>query len=186
MAVWPVFIVRDDLDSLMFSVSVDDHSYVDHYAKMESRDLKPDETADEGRRMYITSVVKQRLHQREFREKVIDACRKQCALCRFRHTELLDAAHIIPNGEPGGDPVVSNGLSLCKLHHAAFDNFFLAIRPDYVIEIRPDVLEEEDGLTLLHGLQNFHGKRIIVPKSLKFRPSPDRLEVRYERFLAAM
>jgi len=34
------------------------------------------------------------------------------------------------------------------LHHAAFDAHMLGIRPDYVIEIREDVLDEKDGPTL--------------------------------------
>jgi Transglycosylase associated protein/HNH endonuclease len=42
---------------------------------------------------------------------------------------------------------VPNGLSLCKLHHAAFDRHFLGLRPDYVIEVRRDILKEHDGIT---------------------------------------
>ena len=114
------------------------------------------------------------------------AYRQQCALCRLRHNELLDAAHIIPDGEPGGDPVVTNGIALCKLHHAAFDNFFLGIRPDYVIEVRNDILEEEDGPMLTHGLQGLHGNRILLPRSSNRRPSQDRLEIRYDRFISAL
>jgi len=125
------------------------------------------------------------LHQRKFRERVLDAYREQCALCRLRHSELLDAAHIIPDGEPGGEPVVENGIALCKLHHAAFDGFFLGIRPDYVVEVRSDILLEDDGPMLRHGLQGLHGARILLPRSKKSRPSADRLEVRYDRFLEA-
>jgi len=40
---------------------------------------------------------------------------------------------------------VPNGLALCKIHHAAFDMNILGIRPDHVVEIRTDVLEERDG-----------------------------------------
>ena len=40
------------------------------------------------------------------------------ALCRLRHQELLDAAHITPDGDAEGEPVISNGVALCKLHHA--------------------------------------------------------------------
>ena len=43
----------------------------------------------------------------------------RCALCRLRHQELLDAAHITPDSEAEGEPLVSNGVVLCKLHHAA-------------------------------------------------------------------
>ena len=175
MAIWPVFIVGDNSNSLQFSVAVDDLHY---YAG-----LKTAESADHGRRIYITSSVRHRLHQRAFRERVLDAYKEKCALCKLRHTELLDAAHIIPDREPGGDPVVSNGLALCKLHHAAFDNFFLGIRPDYVIEVRPDVLDEEDGPMLLHGLQGLNEKRIFVPRSPRFRPSPERLQIKYQQFL---
>jgi putative restriction endonuclease len=100
----------------------------------------------------------------------------------LRHEELLDAAHIIPDGEEGGDPIVPNGLSLCKLHHAAFDRQFLAIRPDYIIVIRADILKEKDGPMLLHGLKAMHNRGIILPRVVKERPSPVLLERRYERF----
>ena len=83
----------------------------------------------------------------EFRERVLEAYRHQCALCHLKHDELLDAAHIIPDADPEGEPVVSNGLALCRLHHSAFDKFFIGVRPDYRIEVRPDLLEEEDGLS---------------------------------------
>jgi putative restriction endonuclease len=113
---------------------------------------------------------------------VLKAYRSQCALCRLRHEKLLDAAHIIADGEPGGDPVVQNGLALCKLHHAAFDKFFLAIRPDYIIEVRKDILEEEDGPMLVHGLKEMHEERLHLPRSHSAYPDPARLQERYERF----
>ena len=188
LAIWPVFIVGDNPQALEFSVTVDDPSYVDYYARKgvrkESPELRVAEPAAAGRRAYITTEVKQRLHQRSFRFKVLEAYREQCALCRLRHVELLDAAHIIPDSEPDGEPVISNGLALCKLHHAAYDNFFLGIRPDYRIEVRQDVLEEEDGPMLRHGLKGLNGGRLLVPRSHEARPAPERLEVRYEMFRA--
>ncbi len=185
VAVWPVFIVGDDPSSLTFSVAIDDEAYVRAHERALADGLSIREREDAGRRQYVTSIVLKRLHQRGFRERVLDAYRQQCALCRLRHSELLDAAHIIPDGEPRGEPVVENGIALCKLHHAAFDGFFLGIRPDYVIEVRSDILEEDDGPMLLHGLQELHGKRILLPRSKKSRPGADRLEVRYDRFLEA-
>lgn len=185
MAVWPVFIVGDDQGSLTFSVAIDDDKYVDAYEHAGTDGLSIGEREDDGRRRYVTSIVLKRLHQRGFRERVLDAYRQQCALCRLRHTELLDAAHIIPDGEPMGDATVDNGIALCKLHHAAFDGFFLGIRPDYVIEVRSDILREDDGPMLRHGLQGLHGKPILLPRTKSRRPSADRLEVRYGRFLEA-
>lgn len=32
----------------------------------------------------------------------------------------------------------NRSLALCKLHHAAFDRYFLGVRPDYVLQVRPD------------------------------------------------
>ena len=58
-------------------------------------------------------------------------------LDRACHAELLDAAHIVPDADEG-EPVIPNGLALCKLHHAAFDRYFLGVRPDYVLQVRPD------------------------------------------------
>ena len=78
--------------------------------------------------------------------------------------------------------MVSNGLALCQLHHGAFDRFFLGVRPDYVIEVRPDVLEEEDGPTLKHAIQGLHGTRIMVPRRREDRPAAELLEARYRRF----
>ena len=58
-------------------------------------------------------------------------------LAGLRHHELLEAAHIVADSDPEGEPVVSNGLALCKLHHAAFDANILGVHPDYRVEVRP-------------------------------------------------
>ena len=79
--------------------------------------------------------------------------------------------------------MVRNELSLCKLHHAAFDRHFIGIRPDYVVEVRRDVLEEEDGPMLIHGLQGMHDTRIVLPRKAAEKPDPELLERRYEEFL---
>jgi Fic family protein len=39
------------------------------------------------------AVIRRRIPKAEFRERVIDAYRQQCALCRLKHDVLLDAAH---------------------------------------------------------------------------------------------
>jgi putative restriction endonuclease len=185
LAVWPVVVVGDDPGSLTFTVAVDDPAYLKAYAATLSSDESVHEPAALGRRQYITSLVLHRLHQRGFRERVLEAYMQRCALCRLRHAELLDAAHIIPDGEPGGEPVITNGIALCKLHHAAFDSFFLGITPGYNVEVRPDILEEHDGPMLTHALQGLHKARIILPKQARFHPSPEKLEVRYGRFKLA-
>ncbi len=182
LAVWPVYIVHDDPASLTFTVAADDAMFARDVDQLASVSPLAREEGFEARREYVTGTVRKRLHQRAFRERVLHAYREQCALCHLRHEELLDAAHIVPDSEPEGEPVVSNGLALCKLHHAAFDRHFLGIRPDFVVEIRADLLIEKDGPTLLHAIQALHGKTILLPREVSHRPSVVLLESRYERF----
>jgi putative restriction endonuclease len=80
-----------------------------------------------------------------FRQRVLRAYQQCCAICRLRHDELLEAAHILPDGHPLGEPVIPNGLALCKLHHAAFDLYLIGVTPDLEVTVRLDVLEEIDG-----------------------------------------
>lgn len=178
VTVWPVYVISDSPDTLTFSAVVDDK------AGLGQPYQSPTSTGQiaEIRREYVTTVERRRIHQRVFREQVLHAYNHQCTLCNLRHSELLDAAHIIPDSEPDGEPVVSNGLSLCRLHHAAFDRFFLGVRPDHIIEVRPDVLEEADGPTLQHAIQGLHGLPITLPKRAVERPSSHRLEKRYARY----
>ena len=139
---------------------------------------------EEALREYRIRGMRARLHQARFRERVLDAYRSQCALCRLRLRPLLDAAHILPDSE-GGRPAVSNGLSLCRIHHAAFDRMFLGIRPEGRIEIHTSILHEEDGPMLRYGLQELHGLRIEMPRRPGDRPDPEALGERYERFRLA-
>lgn len=180
VAAWPVFIVGDSPSRLSFEVQVDDAEHTG-LGRVESLMIVKDGSTD-ARREYVTSLVRRRLHQRKFRERVLSAYRRECSFCRFRHEELLEAAHITPDSDPLGEPVVSNGLSLCQLHHGAFDRHFIGVRPDHRIEVRSDLLEEVDGPTLV-GIQSLHGRLIGLPRSLGDRPSVERLERRYQEFM---
>ena len=172
-AIYPVFLV--DEDQANYELAVDLGSYTDQ--ELEG----VDETLD---RRYTRRLNLQRLHQVIFHPKVLRAYESRCALCRLRHLPLLDAAHILPDRHPHGQPVVPNGLAMCKIHHAAYDANIVGIRPDHVVEVRNDILTEIDGPMLRHGLQEMHGTRIILPRSREDRPDPDRLEERYTEFCA--
>lgn len=177
MAEWPVYIVGDSPETLTFTVSIDEQ----RFASLGTTAAESDET--DIRRRYTTRVFRQRLHQREFRERVVRAYQNHCAVCRLRRHELLEAAHIIPDADPLGIASVRNGLSLCRLHHAAFDAQLIGIRPDYYVDVRKDVLEETDGPMLVHGLQGFHGKLLKLPARDSAKPDQGLLEQRYARFL---
>lgn len=182
VAAYPVFVVEDHPEQLRFSMQVDDL----YAAESEAfGGLVAGEDVAEPRRAYVTATFRRRLHQVAFRERVIRAYAERCALCRLRHQELLDAAHITPDSDAEGEPVISNGVALCKLHHAAFDRFFFAIRPDYVIEVRPSVLRESDGPMLVVGLQQINGQLIHLPRRAIDLPDRTRLERRYQQFRQA-
>ncbi|HEY2794637.1 MAG TPA: hypothetical protein VGJ28_19910, partial [Micromonosporaceae bacterium] len=59
------------------------------------------------------------------------------------------------------------------------------IRPDHVVEVRLDVLNDIDGPMLRHGLQDMHGHSIVLPRVRRDRPDTGRLAERYEQFRAA-
>ncbi len=175
LVVWPVFVEYADPVRRRFLVRTGDPRLLDGLRVQE----------EELQRRYAIVPLRLRIHQQTFRERVLAAYRGQCAICRLRHRELLDAAHIVPDVEPGGEPVVRNGLALCRLHHGAYDRDLIGIRPDRVVQVRRDVLDEEDGPMLRHGLQGIHGQEILVPRRAADRPDPGRLEIRWRRFLQA-
>lgn len=181
LVVWPVYVIVDDRSALTFRVAVDDTGSIQ---SLENEQIAAEDRAG-ARRAYITATVRLRLHQRSFRERVLEAYRSQCSLCHLRHEELLDAAHIIPDSSPTGEPQVTNGIALCKLHHAAFDSFIIGVSPDYRIHVRPDVLREEDGPILQYALQALHQAAIILPSSEHQWPSREALKWRFERFREA-
>ncbi|KAF1085134.1 hypothetical protein SPSYN_01270 [Sporotomaculum syntrophicum] len=181
LAVWPVFVMGDDPKALSFTIAADDPSAAQLFLHNEPTGYVMEDSTY-FKRSYITSTIRQRLHQKSFRERVLEAYRSQCALCKLKHVELLDAAHIIPDSVELGEPVVNNGLSLCKIHHAAFDSNIIGITPDYKIKVREDILSETDGPMLRHGIQQLHDQKIILPKSKLLWPDQNRLEVRYNRF----
>jgi putative restriction endonuclease len=176
IASWPTYIIADNIQQLTFTAAVDE-------ARIAFNQNVQEDAEAYIRRGYITSNVKVRIHQRTFRERVLYAYQTQCALCRLRHRELLDAAHIIADSEEQGEPLVSNGLSLCKIHHAAFDKNIIGITPDYTIKIRQDILEETDGPMLKYGIQSLENHRLILPLHKKDWPDRERLEQRYGEFL---
>ncbi|HEU0103299.1 MAG TPA: HNH endonuclease [Mycobacteriales bacterium] len=170
--VFPVYVVADDPVGRFVEIAVDESL----------RFVPRDAPADV--REYAERLTRLRLHQPVFRARVLRAYETACAVCRLRHVDLLDAAHIQSDTD-GGQPVVPNGLALCKIHHAAYDRQIIGVRPDYVVEVRPDVLLEVDGPMLRHGLQDVHGWRLELPSRLADRPDRNLLAQRYRTFIGA-
>ena len=134
---------------------------------------------------YNERIVKARYHQPLFRARVIHAYQERCAICRLPFTELLEAAHIRPDSQ-GGSTKISNGMSLCKIHHGAYDSDIIGISPDYKIHVKESVLATFDGPTLQHSIKEMDGEDLRqIPDELSSRPDKELLAERFEKFLKA-
>ena len=175
-AIFPVYLIAEEPEQAQFVLALTE----------EQRQVQPGSKIEAALRQYLVTMTRRRLHQPLFASQVMLAYETRCAVCSLNHRELLDAAHIIPDSQPHGDAVITNGLALCKLHHAAYDQNILGIRPDYTVEIHHRLLDEIDGPMLRHGLQEHHGRPLMkLPSSRRERPDTDRLMERYELFRAA-
>jgi putative restriction endonuclease len=173
-AIFPVYLVAEEPDQFVLALTDD------------QRTVTPGSVVEDTLRRYLIGQTRRRLHQPVFASQVMVAYDTHCAVCNLAHRRLLDAAHIIPDTQPGGEPIVANGLALCKIHHAAYDANVLGIRPDYVVQIHQRLLDEIDGPMLRYGLQEHHGKTLMhLPARRSDRPDPDRLTHRYDQFRVA-
>ncbi|HUZ09367.1 MAG TPA: HNH endonuclease [Acidimicrobiales bacterium] len=176
LPIYPVWLADEEPLAQQFVVSLDEESL------RVRRDLALEDPALV--RSYAERVVRARLHQPIFRQRVLLAYGNQCSLCHLRHTRLLDAAHVLADAD-GGEPIVTNGIAMCKIHHAAYDADIFGISPDYKVGVRPDVMTEIDGPTLRHTLQAIDGAVIGLPKQRSAKPNPELLDLRWRRFLEA-
>jgi putative restriction endonuclease len=63
-----------------------------------------------------------------------------------------------------GQPIISNGQPLTKIHHAAFDAHLIGVDPDFRIHVSDRLLEIHDGLFLELGLKGIVGQVIQLPR----------------------
>ena len=175
---WPVFVTSDDTPGRR--VTLTSGRMVGPYDEREP--LLPESPIE---RRYAVRESRVRLHQARFRARVLPAYSNQCTICRLKETRLLDAAHIVSDTEVAGEPTVSNGLSLCSIHHRAFDEDLIGVSPDYEVRVHPRLLDEVDG-PMLELLKGAHAKAIILPRRQASRPDRELLAERFERFTAAV
>lgn len=174
---YPVWLVAEEADQHQFVVKVDEGQ--------QTLPVGAEPQVIEITRRYNTRLVMTRHHQPLFRSAVLHAYERRCAVCRLPFTELLDAAHIKPDSQDGAARV-SNGLSLCKIHHGAFDANLIGISPDYVVHVQEAVLETFDGPTLQHAIKEMNGERLRqLPRTRAEQPDRDLLAERFEVFARA-
>lgn len=149
---------------------------------LDEREPAPLESALE--RAYAVRETRVRLHQAVFRGRVLRAYDSTCTICRLKETRLLDAAHIAGDLEANGQPIVPNGLSLCSIHHRAYDQQLVGVSAGYEVHVSRRLLDDEDG-PMLELLKQFHRAPIVLPARVAHRPDRARLAERFERFAVA-
>ena len=171
---YPCFVLADDPAGRAVLVSPGRMA-----GPMDERDPEP--VTDPIERKYAVREVRVRMHQARFRGRILVAYASRCAICTLKESRLLDAAHIVGDPEEGGDPAVSNGLSLCSIHHRAFDQNLVGVSPEYRVQVSRRLLEDDDG-PMLELLKGAHARPIELPTRRTWYPDRDRLAVRFARF----
>ncbi len=175
-ALYPCFITADDPAARVVEISVGAMR-----GPLDERE--PVLPGDAIERAYAFRQARVRLHQGRFRGRVLAAYRDRCTICELKEVRLLDAAHIVGDAHEEGVAAVSNGLSLCSIHHRAFDQDLIGVSADYLVHVSRRLLDDDDG-PMLDLLKRFHRSPIAVPRPAASRPDRERLALRFERFRA--
>ena len=110
-----------------------------------------------------------------FRQAVMQIYDYTCAICALNIRALsgesvTDAAHIIPFSVSYNDDI-RNGMSLCKLHHWAFDAGLISVSETYQVVVSPSMTEHGPTASMLARL---HDRQIWLPCG-EYRPAPEAL-----------
>ena len=130
--------------------------------------------------------------KRGFAPSIVPRCRPgayggRCAISHLPEPRLLDAAHIMMDAdEQLGQPNVSNGLPLTKIHHAAFDADLIGIDPDFRIHVSEWLLEFMMPRFSNSGSTGIVGQVILLPRRSEDCPDRGRLAIGFEQFKKAV
>ena len=111
-----------------------------------------------------------------FRKAIMRLYKYTCAVCRL-HIVTMDgesateAAHIIPFRISKNDDI-RNGISLCKLHHWAFDKGLISLSKTYQVLVSSLVVERGPMEWRLTKLRD---KSILLPERNQLYPAQDAL-----------
>ena len=116
----------------------------------------------------------------QFVEAVREAYDRTCVVCGSRRETPdgrpeVEAAHVYPKAKRGVDDV-RNGVTLCRLHHWAFDAGWIAFSDDYKIIVK-DAPEREG----YYEFKQLEGTSLEFPGDRSIRPHPDFVAKHRER-----
>lgn len=175
--IWPCYVEEIDSANRMFKIIVGSRP---RFIGTSTEDdfKKPKEI----QARYYVRESKSRGHQAEFREEVLKAYSRKCAITGLPEDKLLQAAHIIPDSEYTGPQTVCNGIALNYLHHKAYDSFLIGIDAEYTVHVSPELKSLKDGPLLEQGLLTYDGKSICLPKNPEERPDQNLLNRKFEKY----
>ena len=119
-----------------------------------------------------------KIRDNRFRVNVLRAYDHRCCMCGLQ-LDLLDAAHIIPVEHERGTDETKNGLSLCALHHRAFDHSLVTVRTDYTLGCSEKSFGELRSIGWDGGEKEFRAMlrdQIHLPRKRDLYPDPDYLK----------
>ena len=126
----------------------------------------------------VVISIDQKKRDPKFRDAVLIAWRKQCAMCgydgeMFNTSVAIEAAHVKWFSQ-GGPDELENGLALCSLHHKLFDRGVLGIGQEFKIVVADGFIGKSPAADqFVYELQD---KSIRDPAPNKPMPSLDFLE----------
>lgn len=124
------------------------------------------------------------LRSAAFRREIMRLYDYTCAVCRLRIVtttgeSATDAAHIIPFHLSYNDDI-RNGISLCKLHHWAFDQGLISLSNTYTIIISSLMSDLRPTEWMLPEQRD---TSIVLPEQNQLHPAQDALEWHREQVL---
>ena len=125
-------------------------------------------------RQYAVISTKKALRDISFRRRVLNAYGHQCAMCGIQ-LKLLDAAHILDASHPDSTDETSNGVSLCTLHHRAFDRALVTFDEDFRTHFNESMIAEFRRTSHDGGLTGFREKMrplLLLPPDARDHPDP--------------
>lgn len=129
-------------------------------------------------RQYAVISAKRALRDISFRQRVLTVYSHGCVMCGLQ-LRLVDAAHILPVVDPESTDETSNGVSLCSLHHRAYDGGFVTFAPDYQVYLNERTIQELEAQGLGGKLDRFreHLRPVIaLPPDKRDYPDPTLVE----------
>lgn len=123
-------------------------------------------------RKKIVAQIARSYRAHDFRQRVLGAYGHACAFCGLQ-LNVVDAAHLVPVADDSSTDETSNGIALCKLHHAAYDQSLVSFDEHYRIEVSDNAVEKLRRADRSGGLDGFMKNlkaAIILPSDRRDYP----------------